>query len=111
MATTFVMTALPVSPLGGASLGTIGSQRRFRDVCTKSGKWFHVPENCFVAAVTTKQSAGKVQRFEGDKSEVAVWSVVRTGREPNREKRIARLAQRLSGIFSGCASSASAAQT
>jgi hypothetical protein len=46
------------------------SCRTFLDVCAKSGKWFHAQENCFVAAMATKQFRAKDERFQ---------------RSPNRE--------------------------
>jgi hypothetical protein len=52
----------------------IGSQRRFRDVCAKSKKWFHARENCFVAARATKHFAWKSQQFEAVKSQVVIRS-------------------------------------
>jgi hypothetical protein len=55
------MTWLPVSPIGGASLGQIVNQRAFRDVCAPSGKWFRAQENCFVAAAAAKHSQMKYE--------------------------------------------------
>jgi hypothetical protein len=62
MATTFCMTVSPCRPVA-AFVASLGSQRRFRDVCEKRGKWFHGLENCFVGAVATKQLAGKNQQI------------------------------------------------
>jgi hypothetical protein len=50
---------LPVSRFGGAFVEQIVNQPTFRDVCAKSGKWFHARENCFVARPATKQSGIK----------------------------------------------------
>jgi hypothetical protein len=47
-------------------VGRIVKQHRFQDVCAKSGKWFHLRKNCFVAAQATKQSGPKRLRFELD---------------------------------------------
>src|SRR6516164_7406773 len=49
----------------------IVSQGRFRDVCTKGGKWFRGRENCFVEPPATKQSGRKSQQFEGDEFQAA----------------------------------------
>jgi hypothetical protein len=42
----------------------IVNEPAFRDVCAKSGKWFHAQENCFVAAAATKQSSMKSPQLE-----------------------------------------------
>src|ERR1700680_1894220 len=55
MEMTFCMTGSPCR-FGGAFVGQIDSRRTFRDVCTEWEKWFHARENCFVAALATKQS-------------------------------------------------------
>jgi hypothetical protein len=49
-----------------ALVGEIVNQRRFQDVCAKSGKWFRLRKNCFVAAVATKHSGQKQLQFELD---------------------------------------------
>jgi hypothetical protein len=45
-------------------LEQIDSQRTFRDVCAKSGKWFRAQENCFVVPPATKQSGAKYEQFQ-----------------------------------------------
>jgi hypothetical protein len=63
MAMTFGMTVSQCRRLAAFRWG-IDSQRKFRDVCTKRGKWFRGQENCFVAAFATKHSGRKSQQFE-----------------------------------------------
>jgi hypothetical protein len=63
-----------MSRLCGASLGEIVNEPTFRDVCTKSGKWFRGPENCFVGPPATKQAGMKFQQFQwSGKSEARAW--------------------------------------
>jgi hypothetical protein len=64
MATTFCMTGSHSVAAWRRFVGLIGSERTFRDVCAKSGKWFHAQENCFVAGSATKQSGMKSPQFE-----------------------------------------------
>ena len=47
---------LPVSPIGGASLGKLLISERFGMSARQSGKWFRAWENCFVVATATKHS-------------------------------------------------------
>src|ERR1700761_5196951 len=71
MAITLDMTVSP-RPLRCGFLGQIVTEPTFRDVCTKSGKWFRAQENCFVAAGATKHSDRKCQQFELDKFKVVL---------------------------------------
>src|SRR3954451_14849167 len=65
MATTFCMTWLPVAPQpSGVSLDQSVNEPTFRDVCTKSGKWFRAPPNCFVGLTATKHSRQKSVQFQ-----------------------------------------------
>jgi hypothetical protein len=48
----------------GASLPRSVNEATFRDVCSKSGKWFRAKKNCFVAARGTKYSEEKYQSFQ-----------------------------------------------
>src|SRR5882757_1469015 len=69
MAMTFCMTVSRYCRLA-ALVGEIVNQHRFQDVCAKSGKWFRVRKNCFVALRATKHSR-KTLQFELDGSDQA----------------------------------------
>jgi hypothetical protein len=55
-----------VSPLWRRFVEQIVNQPTFRDFCTQPGKWFRARENCFVAALATKQLDMKGEQFEQD---------------------------------------------
>src|SRR6266568_6880433 len=62
MAMTFDMTGSQFA-VWRRFVGRIVSQTTFRDVCTKSRKWFHARENCFVAGLATKHSGENASNF------------------------------------------------
>src|SRR3954463_9835410 len=65
MATTFCMTWLPGAPQpSGVSFDQSVNEPTFRDVCTKRGKWFRAPSNCFVGLAATKHSGQKSVEFQ-----------------------------------------------
>src|SRR3954466_1532246 len=65
MAMTFGIDWLPVAPQpSGVSLDQSVSEPTFRDVCTKRGKWFRAPTNCFVELAATKHSGQKSVEFQ-----------------------------------------------
>src|SRR5689334_18827895 len=65
MAMTFGIDLLPVAPQpGGVSLDQSVTEPTFRDVCTKSGKWFRPLQICFVGPSATKHSGQKSVQFQ-----------------------------------------------
>src|SRR5215475_9333686 len=75
MAITFCMTGSQWHRSCGASLPGSVNEPTFRDVCSRSGKWFLGRENCFVEAVATKHSGRNCEYFQGTEK---CWCFKRT---------------------------------